>query len=125
MRKLTTPTAALFERSLLHNELFFAQLSEDYLAFFGITKPTLKQKNEMQGLLAHVWLRRTFYLDSRLTEREKQCLYLAAQGKTIAETARILTIHSRRVEKHRQSLCRKLGCKTLVEAILVGLRLDN
>lgn len=122
MTQLPMTRAALSERCLLNNEHFFSKLSEDYLAFFGIQTPTMKQKKEMHGLLAHVWLRRTIYLDSRLTEREKQCLYLSAQGKTIAEIAKILSIHSRRIEKHRESICKKLGCKNIVEAVFVGVR---
>ncbi len=125
MTQLPITRTALSERCLLSNEHFFSKLSEDYLAFFGVHAPTLKQKKEMQGLLTHVWLRRTIYLDSRLTEREKQCLYLSSQGKTIAEIAKILTIHSRRVEKHRESICKKLGCKNMVEAVFVGVRFGN
>jgi len=51
-----------------------------------------------------------------LTPRERQCLYWAAQDKSVIETAEILFIAPATVKKHRKAILRKMACKTLVAA---------
>ena len=74
-------------QSSLQHKKFFKSFAKEYLAFLGNTEPTKKQVSEMQNVLSHVWMRQVIYLDVRLTEKENQCLYLSAQGKTIKEIA--------------------------------------
>lgn len=60
-----------------------------------------------------------------LTERERQCLAWAAEGKTAWETAQILGIAERTVIFHLQNACVKLGVsnrqQALARAISLGL----
>lgn len=58
----------------------------------------------------------------RLTAREREVLYLAAQGNTNAQIGKRLFISPRTVEIHRASLMRKLGLKRPVELILYAVR---
>jgi DNA-binding NarL/FixJ family response regulator len=53
----------------------------------------------------------------RLTLREKEVLQLAAEGKTNREIAGILSISIKTVEKHRSSMMRKLGLRSLSDLI--------
>ena len=48
--------------------------------------------------------------DTYLTPREKDCFYWCAQGKTADETAEILHISKRTVEKHLEHVRQKTGC---------------
>ncbi|MGC1182832.1 response regulator transcription factor [Legionella sp.] len=69
-----------------------------------------------------MWLRRTLYLDGRLTDQERRCLYLSAQGKSLKEIAIVLNISVRHAERHRQSIFQKLECKNIAESIALGIR---
>ncbi|WP_083827771.1 helix-turn-helix transcriptional regulator [Rickettsiella massiliensis] len=54
----------------------------------------------------------------------KKCLSLAAQGKSIKQSAKILGLSINSIKYYRKSIIKKLGCKNIIEAILVGLRYD-
>jgi DNA-binding NarL/FixJ family response regulator len=57
-----------------------------------------------------------------LTSRERQVLQLAAEGRTSAEIAALLSIGARTVEKHRENLIRKLGIQGHTELVLYAVR---
>ena len=52
-----------------------------------------------------------------LTDRERQVLQMAAEGKTAAEIARLLSISPRTVEVHRGRLMEKLGLRNQTELV--------
>jgi two-component system, NarL family, response regulator NreC len=53
----------------------------------------------------------------RLTDRERQVLQMAAEGKTAAEIAKLLSISPRTVEVHRGRLMEKLGLRNQTELV--------
>jgi DNA-binding NarL/FixJ family response regulator len=57
-----------------------------------------------------------------LTNRERDILYLVAEGRTTAEIAERLSIGVRTVESHRGSMMRKLGLQTQADLIRFALR---
>lgn len=57
-----------------------------------------------------------------LTDREREVLHLAAEGRTNTEIATRLFISPRTVETHRASLMRKLGLQTQTDLIRYALR---
>lgn len=57
-----------------------------------------------------------------LTDREREVLHLAAEGRTSAEIGDRLFISPRTVESHRAHLMQKLGLKTQSELIRFALR---
>lgn len=57
-----------------------------------------------------------------LTPREREVLYLAAQGYTNAETAAHLVISPRTVEVHRANMMRKLGLRTQADLIRFAIQ---
>jgi len=57
-----------------------------------------------------------------LTPREREILYLVAQGMTNSEIASKLYISRRTVETHRANLMRKLGLKNQAELIRFAIR---
>jgi DNA-binding CsgD family transcriptional regulator len=118
---------SLYREALLNKlsdqeDKFFENFSKDYLVYLGNPRPSKKQITEMLSILSHVWLKRRVCLDLRLTEREKQCLYLSALGKNIKEIASYFKITVRQVELYRQAIFKKLLCKNIGEAIAKGLR---
>ncbi|HHF7349947.1 TPA: response regulator transcription factor, partial [Legionella feeleii] len=101
---------------------FFKVFAKNYLDYLGNSNPTPKQLAEIQSLLSNTWIRQPICFDLRLSEQEKQCLYLSAQGKEVKEIAAFLKVSTRRVTQHRQSIFQKLDCKNITSAIIVGLR---
>ncbi len=61
-------------------------------------------------------------LRDSLTNREREVLYMAAQGLTNAEIADRLYISRRTVEVHRSSMMQKLGLRTQTDLIRYGLQ---
>ena len=64
----------------------------------------------------------TLDLYETLTAREREILYLAAQGMTSAEIAEHLMIGIRTVDTHRASMMRKLGLHTPLDLIRYAVR---
>ena len=58
---------------------------------------------------------------NRLTKREKQVLFWIVEGKTNGDIGRILEISPRTVEKHCESIFRKLGIENRYAAIVFAL----
>jgi DNA-binding CsgD family transcriptional regulator len=101
---------------------FFKVFAKNYLNYFGNSNPTAKQVSEMQALLSNTWIKQPIGFDLQLTEQEKQCLYLSAQGKGLKEIAAFLKVSLRRVTQYRQSIFEKLECRNISSAIILGLR---
>ena len=57
-----------------------------------------------------------------LTARERQVLQLLAEGRSTKEVALALKLVAATVHTHRQSIMRKLKCKSVVEAARLALR---
>jgi len=57
-----------------------------------------------------------------LSERERDCLRWAAEGKTSWETARILDISEHTVNFHVKNACRKLGVRTRRAAAVMAVQ---
>jgi DNA-binding NarL/FixJ family response regulator len=58
----------------------------------------------------------------RLTQREREIFDLLVRGQTNDDIAAALFIARRTVETHRQHIMKKLGARSLVELIRIGLR---
>jgi DNA-binding CsgD family transcriptional regulator len=58
---------------------------------------------------------------ARLTDREREVLRWAARGKTMQETAEILGIHRRTVEKTLENAMNKLGAANKAHAVAMAL----
>lgn len=122
MVKKSIYRSALLGKLAEQEDKFFENFAKDYLMYLGNPKPSKMHIKEMQSMLSHVWLRRKISLDIRLTEREKQCLYLSAQGKSNKEIARFFNKSIRRIEFIRQSIFEKLSCKNIPEAVVKGFQ---
>ncbi|KTC96639.1 response regulator transcription factor [Legionella feeleii] len=117
----TIKREALTETNLIDSP-FFKVFAKNYLDYLGNSNPTHKQLAEIQALLSNTWIRLPICFDLRLSEQEKQCLYLSAQGKGLKEIASFLNVSMRRVTQYRQAIFKKLGCRNITSAIIVGIR---
>lgn len=67
-------------------------------------------------------IKRNYIPEQQLTEREVQCLYWAANGKSSDETAIILKIKKSTVEDYRKHIKQKLNCSSMAHAIYEGVK---
>lgn len=63
-----------------------------------------------------------FDLYDTLTDRERETLYLAAEGKSSSEIGRLLSISPRTVETHRSNMMHKLGLRNEGELVRYALK---
>jgi DNA-binding CsgD family transcriptional regulator len=83
-------------------------------------------KTKTTLIMLYIYIEQTFNqqaLSQTLTEREKNCLYWSALGKTSRETAKLLQIQTGTVEQHRKKIKRKLQCKSMAEAVFKGMQM--
>lgn len=97
-------------------------LAMDFISFLGNNYPNKKQIKMMEMVLTHTGLMMQLFIDDRLTKRERECLQLARLGCNAATAAEILKISKKTVEQHRNEAKKKLGCKTLIEAVDLGIK---
>lgn len=98
------------------------QLAVKYLRFLNDEKPTQIQIEVMQSILTRTLEKKMVDFSEKLTKREKDCLYLASQGKSSKETAKFLCISSETVRVYRKEIIRKLQCKNMVQAVYKGIK---
>jgi two-component system, NarL family, response regulator DevR len=58
---------------------------------------------------------------NKLSETECNCLLLAAKGKTIQQTAYLLSVKQSTVTTLRKRALNKLGCRSMAHAVFMGL----
>jgi DNA-binding NarL/FixJ family response regulator len=61
-------------------------------------------------------------LGPSLTSRELEVLAAAADGRTVAHTARHLFIGERTVKEHRARIVAALGARSIAHAVAIGFR---
>src|SRR5215210_2330417 len=96
-------------------------LAIELLEKIGVEYPAQEQINLVESILMKAPLFQHICFNAKLTSREISCLYWAAMGQTATETARFLNIQPSTVEQHRQEIKKKLGCKTITEAVFRGM----
>jgi DNA-binding CsgD family transcriptional regulator len=104
------------------NNRFFKLFARNYLSYLGNNNPTSTQLSETQELLSSTWIRQAILFDIRLSDHEKQCLYLSGQGMGLKEIAKFLDVSLRRITQYRQSIFKKLECTNIASAIVIGIR---
>ena len=97
-------------------------LAIEMLELCGNSNPTQRQITVMERLLSTVAMTQHITFDHQLTEQEINCLFLAAKGHSIKETATFLQIQCSTVETHRKQILRKLACTSMTQAVFEGIR---
>jgi len=60
---------------------------------------------------------------SVLSVRERQVLQLLAEGRSVKESADLLTISAKTIEVHRKNIRRKLGVSSIAELTKYAIRM--
>lgn len=94
----------------------------ELLEQFHIYEPTQVQIDMVESFIRKVILDGRFIFDNKLNQREVDCLYWAAKGKSSKETANILCISSETVDWYRKQIKEKLECKNIAHAVFQGMK---
>jgi DNA-binding CsgD family transcriptional regulator len=92
------------------------------LAELGNPNPTSQQIQLVKHLLLTTYRKEGILFHNKLSDSEKSCLLLAAKGKTIQQTAHLLSIKNSTVTTLRKRALNKLGCRSMAHAVFVGLQ---
>ncbi len=97
-------------------------LALNVINFLGNKAPSEKQIKLVETLLSHSGLVMQLDFDLRLTKREIDVLQLARLGFNATVTAGLLQISRKTVEQHRNEAKKKLGAKSIAEAVALGIK---
>jgi len=92
------------------------QIAIDLLYGLQVCNPTPEQMIAAESLIVAIFGEKKSACQVRLQPNEWRCLYWAAQGKSIKETARILHLSFGTISHYHQQIKAKLGCKKLIQA---------
>ncbi len=99
-----------------------ATMAIEILERLGILKPSQEQLNLIELISSNILIKKRILFDTRLTPREKSCLYWAAKGKTSEEIARLLNIQKVTVDGYKKDILHKLGCNNIAQCVFEGMR---
>lgn len=100
----------------------FTSLAKSFLREFGNDTPNQEQVSKMEYMLTNVTTLCSLKFYKKLSERETQCLLLAAHGKSTFEIAALLKIKTPTVDTHRREILKKLNCKSMTQAVFQTMR---
>lgn len=103
-------------KSAISNPLILKVLAE-----LGNNDPKPHQIKLVENLLLKVDCHHTIGFHHKLSEGERNCLLLAAKGKTIQQTAHLLSVKNSTVTTLRKRTLNKLGCRSIAHAVFMGL----
>ncbi len=106
----------MFSKNFLNHTLAIKLLSS-----LGNLQPKPQQIKLIENLLLKINCQHTIFFNQKLSESEKNCLLLAAEGKTIQQTAYLLSVKTSTVTTLRKRTLNKLGCRSMAHAVFVGL----
>lgn len=114
-----------FESKLNEDESNYQRAAaKNYLNYFGNRRPSIEQLNMMQSLIDSHWLKRTVKFNSKLTDREKECLLHLIHGKNTNEISLLMDISAQTIKIHIRHILKKMICKNTKEAIAKALRYE-
>lgn len=106
-------------------KLLTNDLAVKFLKLLGKRNPSQQHIKLTEKLFSTAVVNTHLILSARLTEREQNCLLLAAKGYTTEETAQVLNIKPSTVETHRLSILNKLSCSNMSQAVFEGIRMGK
>lgn len=81
-----------------------------------------KRIEQVESILSETKIKNLVTLGRRLTLQEKKCLFWAAKGKSIKETARILQLSYHTVQEYRASAIKKLEAPNVTAAVVSAIQ---
>jgi DNA-binding NarL/FixJ family response regulator len=87
----------------------------------GNKKPTDIQIELLTSLLLRTSIEQQIFFNQKLSPRETSCLLLAAKGKTVEESAKLMNVKTSTVRTWRNNILGKLSCRSMAQAIFKGI----
>jgi DNA-binding NarL/FixJ family response regulator len=87
----------------------------------GNKKPSDVQIELFVSLLLGTSREQGLLFNQKLTPRETSCLLLAAKGKTVEESAKLMDVKACTVRTWRTNILDKLSCRSMTQAIFKGI----
>ena len=84
--------------------------------------PMTDKEGTVNGVFGISFIKNNHFYFHDLTDRQMQCLHLAAQGCTAKEIGKILKISYRTVEKYFELAKDRLGCKNKMHLISIYVK---
>jgi DNA-binding CsgD family transcriptional regulator len=100
----------------------FNFLEKELFNYFGVKNPTNTQFNLMRRLVGQISINKQLLFDDCLTQQERGCLFYAAHGYSVKETAEFLGCAERTTKYYRKEILRKLECVNMAQAVFIGIR---
>ncbi len=97
-------------------------LAINLLERIGVIDPSQKTIAMIETALSHVVMKQRLSLEPSLNKKEGACLFWAAKGKTIQETATLMGVTPTKVETCRRRIKRKLKATSIAQAVFEGMR---
>jgi DNA-binding CsgD family transcriptional regulator len=104
------------------NPIEISSLTAEVFQKLGLTNPTARQTDLMRAVFNHLVEQRELHFDTRLSAREKVCLQLLAQGKSLEEIGVTMHIKRTTVATFIKRIKKKLKCDTLPQAVFRGIK---
>jgi DNA-binding CsgD family transcriptional regulator len=102
---------------------YYNYLAIRLLEFMGNDSPTQEQINIIEEVIASSNASRiNLTFSSKLNDKEIACLYWAAQGKSSAQTAKIMRMSKSSVELYRKNIKKKLNCTNITQSVFEALK---
>lgn len=98
-----------------------SRLIKDVFERLGIVHPTPEQVNLVKAVFGSLTTQPEIRTHTRLSTRERTCLYLLAQGKSLEQIAQSMGIKRTTVATFIKRIKAKLGCDTLAQAVYEGM----
>ena len=100
------------------SKLFYIQLLEK----LGNKKPKKEEIKLLESLLLTTCITKNIFLNQRISPREADCLLLAAKGKTVEESAKLMNVSLGTARTFRNKILKKLDCHSMAQAVFKGIQ---
>lgn len=87
----------------------------------GNKEPTGMQIELVKSLLLRDTIEQQLFFHQKLTAREISCLLLAAKGKTVDDSAKLMNVKTSTVRTWRNKILSKLGCRSIAQAVFKSI----
>jgi DNA-binding CsgD family transcriptional regulator len=98
-----------------------SRLTKEIFERLGIVHPSVEQVNLMKAVFGCLSTQAEVRTHTRLSARERTCLYLLAQGNSLEKIAESMGIKRTTVATFIKRIKLKLGCDTLAQAVYEGM----
>ena len=106
---------------MIQNQRINTRTILQLLEKLGNKKPTDGQIELATSLLFRSSIDQQLVFDQKLSPREVGCLLLAAKGKTVEESAKLMNVKASTVRTWRNNILAKLSCRSMAQAIFKGI----